>query len=107
MNGVIYLKAEWKGEGPDMPPMRSENIFKMRAIQKFRKDYTEEEQYRMILRQLYIDVNDPRNEKIIRFLKETKNEFLIQMLMEDARNPLSRLEPFRHKLLDARTQLIE
>jgi hypothetical protein len=22
------LKAEWKGEGPEMPPMRSENIFK-------------------------------------------------------------------------------
>ena len=28
INGVIYIKAEWKGEGPDMPPMRSENIFK-------------------------------------------------------------------------------
>lgn len=28
VNGVIYVKAEWKGEGPDMPPMRSENIFK-------------------------------------------------------------------------------
>lgn len=28
VKGLIYLKAEWKGEGPDMPPMRSENIFK-------------------------------------------------------------------------------
>ncbi len=28
VKGVIYIKAEWKGEGPEMPPMRSENIFK-------------------------------------------------------------------------------
>lgn len=26
------------------------------------------------------------------------------MLVEDARNPLSRLEPFRHKLLEARAK---
>ena len=104
MNGVIYLKAEWKGEGPEMPPMRSENIFKMNQVQKHRKQYTVSEQDRMLLRQLYIDVNDPRNEKIIKFIKETKNEFLIQMLMEDARNPLSRVEPFRHKLLEARNK---
>ena len=58
----------------------------------------------MIMRQLYIDVNDPRNERIIKFIKESKNEFLIQMLMEDSRNPLSRLEPFRHKLMEARTK---
>jgi len=31
----------------------------------------------MLLKELYIDVNDPRNEKIIKLLKETKNEFLI------------------------------
>jgi hypothetical protein len=74
---MIYLKAEWKGEGPEMPPMRSENIFKMNMIKKHRKDYTDDEQHRMLLRQLYIDVNDPRNERIIRFLKETKNEFLL------------------------------
>lgn len=32
MNGLIYFKAEWKGEGPDMPPMRSEQLFKMDMI---------------------------------------------------------------------------
>jgi hypothetical protein len=37
------LKAEWKGEGPDMPPMRSENIFKNRQGMKVRKEYTEDE----------------------------------------------------------------
>jgi hypothetical protein len=45
----------------------------------------------MLLRQLYIDVNDPRNERIIKFIKETKNEFMIQLLKEDSRNPLSSL----------------
>jgi hypothetical protein len=28
IKGLIYIKAEWKGEGPEMPPMRSENIFR-------------------------------------------------------------------------------
>lgn len=28
VNGVIYVKTEWKGEGPDMPPMRQENVFR-------------------------------------------------------------------------------
>lgn len=26
--GLMYVKAEWKGEGPDMPPLRSENMFR-------------------------------------------------------------------------------
>lgn len=43
----------------------------------------------MLLRELYIDVNDPRNERIIRFIKENKNEFLIRLLDEDSKNPLS------------------
>ena len=89
IKGLIYIKAEWKGEGPEMPPMRSENIFKQSQPQKIRKNYTEDEQQRMLLRQLYIDVNDPRNERIIRFIKETKNEFLIKLLQEDAKQPLS------------------
>lgn len=32
VSGIIYVKAEWKGEGPEMPPMRSENMFKMSQI---------------------------------------------------------------------------
>ena len=43
INGLIYLKVEWKGEGPEMPPMRSENLFKSNKIIKERKDYTEDE----------------------------------------------------------------
>ena len=58
----------------------------------------------MLLRQLYIDVNDPRNEKIIKFIKETKNEFLIHLLNEDSKNGLASIQPFRHKLMEARTK---
>jgi hypothetical protein len=100
----MYLKAEWKGEGPEMPPMRSENIFKQRKAEKVRLQYDEEQQERMLMRQLYIDVNDPRNERIIRFLKETKNEFLQKLLSEDSKNPLFQLKPFRHMLLEARAK---
>jgi hypothetical protein len=50
VNGVMYLKAEWKGEGPDMPPMRSENIFKQRKAEKVRLQYDEEQQERMLMR---------------------------------------------------------
>ena len=101
-SGMIYVKTEWKGDGPDMPPMRQENVFRQSAPQKNRKQYTQDEQKRMILRQLYIDVNDPRNESIIRLLKETKNEFLIKLLKEDSKNPCHQLKPFRHMLLEAR-----
>lgn len=47
-------------------------------------------------------MNDPRNERIIKVLKETKNDFLIRLLREDARNPCASLQPFRHMLLEAR-----
>ena len=50
INGVMYIKAEWKGEGPEMPPMRSENLFKMRKAEKVRIPYTLEQQDRMLLR---------------------------------------------------------
>jgi len=43
----------------------------------------------MLLKQLYIDVNDPRNEQIITILREQKNEFLVKLFKEDSKNLLS------------------
>ena len=43
----------------------------------------------MLLKQLYIDVNDPRNEQIITILREQKNEFLVKLFKEDGKNLLS------------------
>ena len=40
----------------------------------------------MLLKQLYIDVNDPRNQHIIKLLRETKNEFLVNLLSMDSKN---------------------
>jgi len=28
IEGEIFVKAEWKGSGPKMPPIRSEHLFK-------------------------------------------------------------------------------
>ena len=58
----------------------------------------------MLLKQLYIDVNDPRNQRIIKILRETKNEFLVNLLTADARNLMCDSKPFRHKLLAARAK---
>ena len=43
----------------------------------------------MLLKQLYIDVNDPRNEQILTVLREQKNEFLVKLFKEDSKNMLS------------------
>ena len=58
----------------------------------------------MLLKQLYIDVNDPRNQKIIKILRETKNEFLVALLRSDSKNIMNEVVPFRHKLLSARAK---
>lgn len=59
------------------------------------------------MQNLYIDVNDPRNEQIIRKIKEHTNEFLKRLLIEDSRNLLADEEPFRHKLLKMRNMDVD
>jgi len=100
--GEVFIKAEWKGNGPKMPPIRSENLFKKEKLHKNRYKYTQEQEYMMLLKQLYIDVNDPRNQSIIKVLRETKNEFLVNLLSADSKNLMADSQPFRHKLLHAR-----
>lgn len=87
-----------------MPPIRSENLFKKPLLHKNRKQYTQDEELKMLLKQLYIDVNDPRNQMIIKILRETKNEFLVNLLTADSKNQLAESTPFRHKLLAARAK---
>ena len=86
IKGEIFIKIEWKGDGPKMPPIRSENLFKKPMVHKNRKKYTAGEEMMMLLKQLYIDVNDPRNQHIIKVLRETKNEFLVNLLRGDSKN---------------------
>ena len=98
----MFVKAEWKGNGPHMPPIKHENLFRKPKAGKNRRVATVEEETLLLLKQLYIDVNDPRNEAIIRMLRETKNDFLTKLMHDDSRNLLCDIEPFRHKLLQAR-----
>ena len=37
IEGEVFIKAEWKGSGPKMPPIRSENLFKKPMVHKNRK----------------------------------------------------------------------
>lgn len=48
--GEIFVKAEWKGSGPKMPPIRSENLFKKPTIHKNRRQYTQEEELMLLLK---------------------------------------------------------
>lgn len=96
------MKAEWKGNGPHMPPIKHENLFRKPKAGKNRRVASAEEETLLLLRQLYIDVNDPRNEQIIKMLRETKNDFLVRLMADDSRNLLADQETFRHKLLQAR-----
>lgn len=102
VKGKIYVKTVWQGSGPHMPPIKSENLFKKQKAEKNRNKYSPEEEMAMLLKQLYIDVNDPRNEQIIKVIKEQRNEFFVKLLNEDAKNLLSDCKPFRHKLLQFR-----
>ena len=71
-----------------MPPIKSENQFKKPKKGKNRREYTQQEEILMLLKQLYIDVNDPRNEQILTVLREQKNEFLVKLFREDSKNML-------------------
>lgn len=50
IKGEIFIKIEWKGDGPKMPPIRSENLFKKAMVHKNRKKYTEGEEMMMLLK---------------------------------------------------------
>lgn len=100
--GHIQVKAEWLSRGGEMPPMKAENLFKQKAIEKIRKRYGTSEVIKVKNRDMYIDMNDPRNEFILRYLRETQNSFVKKLLREDARNPLSGIESFRHMLMLAK-----
>ncbi len=102
VRGVLYVKTVWMDEGPEMPPIHAEDLLNRHGHVKVRKELDEEEQRRLLLKQLYIDVNDPRNEKIIKWLREMKNDFLVKLLEQDAKNPLFDVNSFRHQLLRAR-----
>lgn len=107
IRGKVYVKAVWQGNGPKMPPIKSENLFKSSKPHKNRIHYSLEEETMILLKKLYIDVNDPRNERIIKIIKEQRNEFFVKLLNEDAKNLLFDSMPFRQKLMLLRARDVE
>lgn len=69
-----------------MPPIRSENLLKMPPPLKNRKDM---QSITESLRQLYIDVNDPRNNVIIKHIQMYGNAYLNQLFYQDSKNNLN------------------
>ena len=98
--GEMFVKAEWKGNGPMMPPIKSENLFAKAQPPKNRLIYDEVE----MAKNLYIDVNDPRNQKVMKDLKFLGNKYLCAMMEEDTKNDLHKIKPFRHVLLKQRAR---
>jgi hypothetical protein len=41
ITGHVFVKAEWKNNGPLMPPIKSENLFKKPKSAKNRREYTQ------------------------------------------------------------------
>ena len=56
----------------------------------------------MLKEQKPLDVNDPRNELLLKEMSKMKNNYLDQLLSQDAKFQLHDTESFRHQLLEAR-----
>jgi endonuclease I len=68
-----------------MPPARAETLLEMKQNEKNRFYYTKEEQYELLNKQKPIDVNDPRNEEIIKAIQRMKNDYMDRLLDNDAK----------------------
>jgi hypothetical protein len=102
IDGSIFVKAEWDGYGDQMPPARSESIFSVNNSDKNRNFYTKQEQHTIFQEQRPLDLNDPRNEDVIKNIQMMKNDYLDKLLKNDSRYQLHDMESFRHKLLKSR-----
>ena len=69
--GMVEVSAEWLTRGGEMPPMKAENLFNQKAVEKVRQKYSRRDVHRIKNRDMYIDMNDPRNEAVLKYLRET------------------------------------
>lgn len=100
--GIIFVKAEWEGLGDQLPPARSETLFSLNEVEKNRYYYTKHEQHSILQEQKPIDLNDPRNEVLIKSIRQMKNDYLGRLLQHDTKFQLNDITSFRHMLLKAR-----
>jgi len=78
-----------------MPPARSETIMTKDQGEKNRNYYTKQEQYNLLQESSRLDQNDPRNELVIKALKNMKNDYLDRLLAQDAKYQLHDVTSFR------------
>jgi len=83
--GTIFVKAEWEGYGDQLPPAKSETLFSLAQAEKNRNFFSKQEQFTMLQEQRPLDVNDPRNELIIKHMRTMKNDYLDRLLSLDAK----------------------
>jgi len=76
LDGTVFVKAEWEGFGEQMPPARSETLICSAQNEKNRRHFSKMEQHQMLKEQKPLDVNDPRNELLLKEMSKMKNNYL-------------------------------
>jgi hypothetical protein len=93
--GRVFLKAEWDGRGPDMPPTKIEDRIVLHNKQKeFKNQISIKNRY-----DYPYDVNDPRNLIFFDEIKKAKTELLLKYLYKEYMLPFHDAESLRHFLL--------
>ena len=85
-----------------MPPAKSETLFQMNTTGKNRNTISKTAEKDLLKEQKPIDVNDPRNEEILKNIRKMKNDYLQKLLDLDSKYQLHDIQSFRHKLMQSR-----
>jgi hypothetical protein len=102
-NGTIAIKSYWVGESPDVPPVRFEDLSKLKSYKM--EDLTEEEKKQV--EQMHKDVNDPRNKAVLDYMRQLKNKSQEDALLKDSLFPHYKFESLRHRLMSERFRSAE
>ena len=97
-HGSITIKSEWVGESPDVPPVRFEDLPRLK---NYKLDELDEEK-RKLVEAMHVDVNDPRNKSVLDYIRQLKSKNYEQALLQDALFPHYKYESLRHRLMSER-----
>ena len=103
VQGSITIKSEWVGESPDVPPVRFEDLPRLKNY----KDDELDEEKRKLVEAMHVDVNDPRNKTVLDYIKQLKSKNYEQALLQDALFPHYKYESLRHRLMSERFRSAE
>jgi hypothetical protein len=98
--GRIYLKTEWEGQAPDLPPTKIEDKVNLLNRQKdFKINVKKINNY-----DFPYDINDPRNVTFFEEMKKAKTELLLKYLSKEYNLPFYDLRSLRQYLLAKRLE---